>query len=77
MGEKVQILFPWALKSLWTVTTATKLKDACSLKKHIKKQRHRGFPGGPVVKNWLVNAGDTGSIPGLGRFPEVGNGNLL
>ena len=25
------------------------------------------FPGGPVVKNLLANAGDTGSIPGLGR----------
>ena len=29
-----------------------------------KKQR---FPGGPVVKNSPANAGDTGSIPGLGR----------
>ena len=28
----------------------------------------RGFPGGPVVKNPPANAGDTGSIPGLGRF---------
>ena len=25
------------------------------------------FPGGPVVKNPPANAGDTGSIPGLGR----------
>ena len=24
-----QILFSWAPKSLWTVTAATKLKDAC------------------------------------------------
>ena len=33
-----------------------------------------------VVKNLLVNAGnvrDTGSIPGLGRSPGVGNGNPL
>ena len=27
-----QILFPWAPKSLWTVTGAMKLKDACSEK---------------------------------------------
>ena len=27
-----------------------------------------GFPGGPVVKNLPANAGDTGSIPTLGRF---------
>ena len=25
------------------------------------------FPGGPVVKNLSANAGDMGSIPGLGR----------
>ena len=35
-----------------------------------------GFPGGSVVKNSPVNAGDTGSIPRLGRSPEGGNGNL-
>ena len=28
-----------------------------------------------MVKNLPVNAGDTGSIPGLGRFPGEGNGN--
>ena len=33
-----------------------------------------GFPGSSVVKNLPANVGDTGSIPGLGRFPE-GNGN--
>jgi len=27
----------------------------------------RDFPGGPVVKNLPYSAGDTGSIPGLGR----------
>ena len=35
---------------------------------------------GLVVKNLPPNAGDTGymgSIPGLGRFPGGGNGNLL
>ena len=32
-----------------------------------------GFPGGSVVQNLLANAGDMGSIPGLGRFPGVGN----
>ena len=26
-----QILFSWAPKSLWTLTTAMKLKDTCSL----------------------------------------------
>ena len=27
----------------------------------------QGFPGGAVVENLPVNAGDTGSSPGLGR----------
>ena len=35
-----------------------------------------GFPGDAVVKN-PINAGDTDSIPGLGRSPGVGNGNSL
>ena len=36
-----------------------------------------GFPGGSVVKNPPVNAGNTGSIPGWGRSPGEGNGNPL
>ena len=36
-----------------------------------------GFPGGSVVKNSLANSGDSGSIPGSGRSPGEGNGNLL
>ena len=35
------------------------------------------FPGVSVVKNLPVNAGDSSSIPGLGRSPGDGNGNLL
>ena len=39
-----------------------------------------GFPGGRVVKNPPISAGDTrdvGLIPGLGRSHEIVNGNLL
>ena len=39
-----------------------------------------GFPGGLLVKNLPINAGDArdaGLIPGSGRSPEVGNGNPL
>ena len=36
-----------------------------------------GFPGGSVVKNPRAHAGDTGSIPGLGRSPGEGNANPL
>ena len=31
----------------------------------------------PVVKNPPANAGDTSSVPGLGRSPGGGNGNPL
>ena len=39
-----------------------------------------GFPGGTVAKNPPADVGgarDTGSIPGSGRSPGEGNGNLL
>ena len=38
------------------------------------------FPSGSAVKNLLANAGDigdAGSVPGLGRCPGEGNGNLF
>ena len=37
----------------------------------------RGFLGGSVVKNLLVNAGNAGSVPGWGRSLGEGNGNPL
>ena len=36
-----------------------------------------GFPGGSVGKESTCNAGNAGSIPGLGRSPGEGNGNPL
>ena len=36
-----------------------------------------GFPGGSDSKESACNAGDPGSIPGLGRSSGEGNGNLL
>ena len=36
-----------------------------------------GFPGGSDHKESTCNAGDPGSIPGLGRSPGEGNGNPL
>ena len=38
-----------------------------------KRIKGWGFPGGAVVKNPSPNARDTGSIPGSGRSPGVGN----
>ena len=52
-------------------------ENACHFWKWLKVI---GFPGGSVVKNPPANegdAGDTGSIPALGRSPGEGNGNPL
>ena len=43
------------------------LKDPLNFERVFKKSL-QDFPGGAVVKNSPANAGDTGSIPGLGRF---------
>ena len=37
----------------------------------------KDFPSGSVGKASAYNAGDPGSIPGLGRFSGEGNGNPL
>ena len=36
-----------------------------------------GFPHSSVDKESAWNAGEPGSLPGLGRFPGEGNGNPL
>ena len=36
---------------------------------------YQDFPGGTVVKNLPISAGDAGSIPAWERCPRVGNDN--
>ena len=43
----------------------------------IKRRLFLGFPGGSEVKTSAWNAGNLGSIPGMGRFPGETNGNPL
>ena len=38
---------------------------------YLGKIKKEGFPGGAVGGNLPANAGDTGSIPGPGRFPHA------
>ena len=38
---------------------------------------YKGFPGGLDGKESAYNAGDPGSVPGSGRSPGGGDGNLL
>ena len=42
-------------------------RKRCRKESDDKNSIHWDFPGGAVVKNPPVNAGDTGLIPGLGR----------
>ena len=58
------LLFYWAPKSLWTVTAAMKLKDACFLEKNydqhrqpIKKQRHYFAYKGPSSPSYGFSSG--------------------
>ena len=37
---------------------------------------YMGFPCSSVAKELAYNAGDPGLIPGLGRYPGGGDGNL-
>ena len=46
-------------------------------KTYYKATVTEGFPGGSEVKASASNVGDLGSIPGSGRFPGEGNGNIL
>ena len=50
----------------------------CEVSWHAPTKLHLGdFPGGSDGIASAYNAGDPGSIPGLGRSPGEGNGNLL
>ena len=47
------------------------------LKFYPRLMNEKGFPGGSDGKESACNAGDLGSIPGLGRSPGKRNGNPL
>jgi len=42
-------------------------RDSLLSRLQVEEAIARGFPGGPVTENLPANAGDMGSIPGLGR----------
>ena len=66
----------WAREGLWLIYCSVSLAQCLVHKKHLVNFL-LGFPGGSGVKNLPANAGDAGSIPGLGRSSGEGNGNLL
>ena len=58
------------IAALFTIASTWKQPKCPSTEEWIKI-RHRGVIGGPVIKNLPANAGDTSSIPDLGRFHTV------
>ena len=69
------ILFRLMLKSLSPVFSSRNfIVSGLTLKSLIYSW---GFPGASVVKNMPANAGDSGSVLGLGRSPGEGNSNPL
>ena len=59
-----------------SVTDLTHRKDLSSFYLW-RNYIHQAFPGGSDGKASAYNVGDPGLIPGLGRSPGEGNGNLL
>ena len=49
----------------------------CHFHLTVKGNSHLGFPSDSAGKESTCNAGDLGSVPGLGRFPGEGNGYPL
>ena len=52
-------------------------EDICEICGHIPRDTTRDFPGGSDGKASAYNVEDLGLIPGSGRSPGEGNGNLL
>ena len=53
------------------------LLDPCLFVFSLEYNCFEGFPGNSAGKESACNAGDSGSIPGLGRSPRGGHGNPL
>ena len=54
-----------------------KFTHKSSRKYRLRYSDRKGFPFGSVVKSPPANAGDADSVPGSGRSPGGGNGNML
>ena len=66
--------------SIGVLTFCDNLCSTLKVKTCIKISKHHGIISSQVelvIKNLPANAGDPGSIPGFGRSPREGNGNLL
>jgi len=60
-----------------SIEVLSKTKNRAAIQPFTLTPRHisRGFAGGSDDDEFACNAGDLGSIPGLGRSPGGGHGN--
>ena len=73
MAFNLFLFLPFPPPLLMTSTVSSQRKGGLKW----KESDVLGFPGGSDGKESACNAGDLGSIPGLGRSPGEGNGNPL
>ena len=72
------LILTYEISSQWNKSALlSHWKDNLCLGKYHVTLVHMGFSGGLVVKKLPANAGDMDSIPGSGRSPGEGNGNLF
>ena len=69
-STKIRALKLWLLREKNSVKREERQED-------IYTALGKCFPGGSDGKEPACNAGDLGSVPGLGRSPGGGNGNSL
>ena len=75
----IQDWFPLGLTGLisYSPRDSQEVFPTNTVQKHRFFSTQLSFLGGSEGKESACNAGDLGSIPGLGRFPGEGNGNAL
>ena len=65
---------PMFIAALFTLAKTWKQPKCWSADDWFKRMWYMDFPGGSAGKEFTCNAGDLGSIPGLGRSRGEGNG---
>ena len=70
-------LFKFSLTNSYQLSTNTFTSSTICSIGNLSTKKNMGFPGGSDGKESAYNAGDPGSISGLGRSPEEENGYPL
>ena len=71
------MLVPWIIFPAHSQNDVCVIPDKHKVKTQPKFIEQLGFPCSLVSKESACNAGDLGSIPGLGRSPGKGSGNPI